>query len=169
MTNQKHNHGAAVGGVESEAAMAATVKKAGFKLLKVKSDFEAAGLDPLGRRYFEKPSWYPQTLRETKKKKVSFYESDGFIQGPKFDIIVEQKNSNKHGTTEEKVFYDLQKIRDGVYGTEHRLWYVFSGDVYDDVGVYKLFEMIAKKENLPVTVIWGLDGLERALKELKSE
>jgi hypothetical protein len=76
------------------------------------------------------------------------------------------KNSNKHGTTEEKVFYDLEKIRDGVYGTEHELWYIFAGNVAENTGVYKLFESKAKKEKLPVRIIWGFEELERALKEL---
>jgi len=165
----KHNHGAAVSGVSSERLMAETIEHAGYKLLKVKKDFETAGVDPMGKRYFKKPSWYPSLLKETPKKKESYYESDGFIQTQNYGIIIEQKNSNKHGTTEEKVFYDLEKIRDGVYGSEHKLWYVFSGDVHEDVGVYKLFESKAKKENLPVRVIWGLDGLKSALESIKGE
>ena len=161
-----HNHGAAVSGVKAEILMRKAAANAGYNILKIKSDYEQAGVDPMGKRFFRKPDWYPTILKETSTAKESFYESDGFIQTKNTGIILELKNSNKHGTTEEKVFYDLEKIRDGVYGTEHKLWYIFAGDVAEDTGVYKLFEAKAKKENLPVRIIWGFDGLEQALREL---
>jgi hypothetical protein len=161
-----HNHGAAVSGAKAEILMRKAATNAGYDILKIKSDYEQAGIDPMGKRYFRKPEWYPTILKETSKAKESFYESDGFIQAKNTGIILELKNSNKHGTTEEKVFYDLEKIRDGVYGTEHELWYIFAGNVAENTGVYKLFESKAKKEKLPVRIIWGFEELERALKEL---
>ena len=88
----------------------------------------------------------------------------------KKSIIVEQKHSDKHGTTEEKVFYDLKKIEFGVYGKEHELWYVFTGDASQSIEVYKEFATEAKRLNLPVKVIWGFEQykneLEKYIKEV---
>lgn len=161
-----HNHGASLSGAKAENLMKKAAAKAGYNILKINSDFKEAGLEPIGKRYLRKPEWYPKILKQTTIEKESFYESDGFIQAKNTGIILELKNSNKHGTTEEKVFYDLEKIRDGVYGTEHQLWYIFAGDVAEDTGVYKLFEAKVKKENLPVRIIWGFDAFQQALKEL---
>jgi hypothetical protein len=99
-----HNHGAAVSGAKAEILMRKAATNAGYDILKIKSDYEQAGIDPMGKRYFRKPEWYPTILKETSKAKESFYESDGFIQAKNTGIILELKNSNKHGTTEEKVF-----------------------------------------------------------------
>ena len=57
----------------------------------------------------------------------------------------------------------------GVYGKKHALWYVFTGNVAEDVQVYKEFEMQAKKQKLPVKVVWGLDGFIKELKKLNKE
>ena len=80
--------------------------------------------------------------------------------------LLSKKHSDKHGTTEEKVFYDKEKIKLGVYGKRHELWYIFTGDVAADVAVYKEFELEAKKANLPVKIIWGWDGIESELRSL---
>ena len=81
--------------------------------------------------------------------------------------IVEQKHSDKHGTTEEKVFYDLEKIKKGVYGEDHELWYVFTGNVAKDIEVYREFEKEVKALNLPVKIIWGFENYKKELLKLK--
>ena len=90
----------------------------------------------------------------------------GFIQLENNGIIIEQKNSDKHGTTEEKVFYDLEKIRLGVYGTVHELWYVFTGDVCNEVNAYKEFQMQAEALKLPVKIIFGWEAFEKELENI---
>tara|TARA_B100001248_G_scaffold1447_1_gene1068 strand:+ start:877 stop:1386 length:510 start_codon:yes stop_codon:yes gene_type:complete len=157
-----HNHGAAVSGTKSEKKLSAVCNKHGIPCLKVKKDFKVYSLDEWGTRYHMPPAHWGQKTPTGKQRR---FESDAFLPVGK-GIIVEQKNSDKHGTTEEKVFYDKEKIKLGVYGKRHELWYIFTGDVAADVAVYKEFELEAKKANLPVKIIWGWDGLESELKSL---
>jgi hypothetical protein len=55
-----HNHGAAVSGAKAEILMRKAATNAGYDILKIKSDYEQAGIDPMGKRYFRKPEWYPR-------------------------------------------------------------------------------------------------------------
>jgi hypothetical protein len=159
----EHNHGAALSGVKSEKLLVKTVKSKGLSILRVQNDFKKVGINEWGTRYHKPPSqWSQKTLKGKQRKFVA----DGFIPLKERGIIIEQKNSDKHGTTEEKVFYDLEKIRLGVYGTEHDLWYVFTGQVCEEVEAYKEFEKQAKADNLPVKVIWGWSKFEEALENI---
>lgn len=161
----KHNHGAAVSGTKSEKELHRITKSVGLPYLKVKRDFEKHGLDEWGRRYHKPPQDWNQRTKTGKQRK---YVSDGFVFNPNTNrsAIIEQKHSDKHGTTEEKVFYDLLKIKKGVYGNEHQLWYVFTGMVANDIEVYKEFEKEAKALNLPVKIIWGFDNYKNELLKL---
>ena len=158
-----HNHGAAVSGVKSETKMVGIVRSEGHRILKTKKDFKKFGISEWGTRYHKPPLHWPQKTPKGKQRK---FVADGFIPLKKGGIIIEQKNSNKHGTTEEKVFYDLEKIRHGVYGTDHDLWYVFTGDVCGKVNQYKEFEMQAKAEKLPVKIIFGWEAFKKELKNI---
>lgn len=159
-----HNHGAAVSGVKSERKMTGVVKSKGHTILKTQKEFKKAGINQWGTRYHKPPSHWSQKTPKGKQRK---FVADGFIPLENGGIIVEQKNSNKHGTTEEKVFYDLEKIRLGVYGTDYDLWYVFTGDVCEDIKPYKEFEMQAKAEKLPVKIIFGWEAFEKELENIK--
>mgnify|MGYP003108995858 CR=1 FL=1 len=160
-------HGAAKSGSESELRLRAIVKKHGFQLLRIQKDFDEAGLKILGRNKFKKPEWWPEQCKKTRKKgNESFFNADGFLNVGD-GIIIELKNSNKHGTTDEKVIYDLEKIRDGVYGKDHKLIYAFVGKVCQDIGPYRLFELKAKMEDLPVQTVFGWDELEKVIESLK--
>jgi hypothetical protein len=162
----QHNHGAAVSGTKSENKLAQITRSVGLRFLKVKDDFENLGLSQWGRRYHKPPSNWQQKTKTGKQRK---FESDGFIpitdQGR--GIIIEQKHSDKHGTTEEKVFYDLMKIEKGVYGKENWLWYVFTGEAAEDIEVYKEFCLEAKQKGLNIKIIWGFDNYEKELKNVK--
>jgi hypothetical protein len=158
----KHNHGAARSGTKSEKKLVSVCRRYGIPCLKVKKDFKNYGINEWGTRYHKPPEDWKQKTPKGKQRK---FESDGFIPVAA-GIIVEQKHSDKHGTTEEKVFYDLNKISKGVYGSKHTLWYVFTGKAAANVQAYREFELEAKKAKLPVKVIWGWDGLAKELKKL---
>ena len=158
-----HNHGAAVSGVKSEKKMAVVVESKGHTILKTEKDFKKAGLGQWGRVFHKPPSHWSQKTKTGKQRK---FVADGFIPLKNSGIIIEQKNSNKHGTTEEKVFYDLEKIRLGVYGSDYDLWYVFTGNVCNDVDAYKEFAMQAKALKLPVKVIFGWEAFEKELENI---
>tara|TARA_Y100001973_G_scaffold58471_1_gene86119 strand:- start:621 stop:1127 length:507 start_codon:yes stop_codon:yes gene_type:complete len=161
----KHNHGAAVSGTKSEKKLTSLCKKHNIPCLRIKEDFKKYGVNEWGTRYHKPPKDWDQKTPTGRQRR---FVSDMFlpIEG---GIIIEQKNSDKHGTTEEKVFYDKEKIQLGVYGKKHALWYVFTGEVAKDASVYKDFEKRVKKQKLPVKVIWGWDGFEKELKKLNKE
>ena len=158
-----HNHGAAISGVKSEKQLVTTVQNKGLTILRTKKDFKNLNIPERGTRYHRPPSHWAQTTRTGKQRK---FVADGFIPLDNGGIILEQKNSDKHGTTEEKVFYDLEKIRLGVYGDDFDLWYVFTGDVCEEVEAYREFEMQAKALELPVKVIFGWEAFEKELENI---
>jgi len=166
MSNDKHNHGAAVSGTKSEKELSRITKSLGFPYLKNKDDFEKHSLKEWGRRYHKPPKEWTQ---QTKKGNSRKFVSDGFIPTTKSGtgIIIEQKHSDKHGTTEEKVFYDLKKIQKGVYGETHQLWYVFTGQAVNEIEVYKEFEKEALRMKLPVKIVWGFENYKKELLKLK--
>ena len=53
-----------------------------------------------------------------------YFLADGYC--PELDAIIELKGGDKSGTTEEKVFFDLEKLRDGCYG-ERTVLYITEG------------------------------------------
>ena len=165
----KHNHGASVSGTKSEKKLYQVTESVGLTFLKVKDDFEKHNLSEWGRRYHKPPKFWNQKTRTGKQRK---FVSDGFIlieAKTGRGIIIEQKHSDKHGTTEEKVFYDLKKIEFGVYGKEHELWYVFTGGASQDVEAYKEFANEVNRLNLPVKVIWGFEQYKSELKKIQKE
>jgi len=157
----KHNHGAAVSGATSERNFSAVCKELGLTLLNKKKkgkqhevflDDESISL--WGKKWFKYPSPYENT-RTKSGKEIKKYIADGFIK--ELGVIMEIKNSDKDGTTEEKVFYDLWKIENGVYGSEHELWYLFMGKSFHEAVPYCIFREEAKRRGLNVKVIWGMD------------
>lgn len=155
----RHNHGASVSGTKSEKKLKTLTESLGLPFIKERL---------WGKTLFKPPKHWSQKTKTGKQRK---FIADGYIEVPgKKSIIVEQKHSDKHGTTEEKVFYDLKKIEFGVYGKEHELWYVFTGNVSQSVEVYKEFAAEAKRLKLPVKVIWGFEQykneLEKYIKEV---
>lgn len=162
----KHNHGAAISGRHSQRKLTEITLEAGFQILRNKKDFEKAGIDEWGTRYHKPPAHWDQKTPKGKQRK---FESDGFIPLEKSSIIIEQKHSDKHGTTEEKVFYDLEKIRLGVYGKKHKLWYVFTGLAIHDTQPYKEFEKQVKLDKLDVKIIWGWEEYKNELNKIKNK
>ena len=156
-----HNHRAAITGTKGERILKEILNSHGLNLLNKKADFKAHGLTREGRKTFKCP--YSES---------GIFLSDGFI--PELNIIVEYKYGEAHGSTEEKIFCDLEKIRDGVYGTEFPLVYIFKGtvEVSPSEGKRCWAKIVAnkiKKENLPVEVVFADtdNGLEKWILEKK--
>lgn len=153
------NHGAAASGVKGEKILREALSVHGLSLLRKKKDFKDTDFEYKGTIQFESP--YDSGT----------FQSDGFI--PELKTIVEIKYGEKHGTTEEKVLVDLEKIRDGVYGTDYPLVYIFWGtpEVPGTKNTGRcwanVFRDKVEKENLPVKVVYATtdNGFEKWIKE----
>jgi len=134
----------------------------GFRYHTTAKELRSADIEPYGTLFHRPPSSWPQLTPRGKQRK---YIADGFIQlwlgNACKGIIIEQKSQDKYGTADEKVFYDLAKIRNGVYPAKHELWYVFTGIKANSLAVYQEFAIEA--HTLPVTVIWGYRHLALCL------
>ena len=143
-----HNHGAAVSGVKSEETFKLILENCGIPVLRKKEEFRKF----YGKRmafskmkeaiYLEIPeSWKEDNFKTNSGKEPKFYVD--YYQ-PNFDLRIELKYSQTHGTTEEKVFFDLEKIRDNVYG-DKKLLYVFFGPLANKQKLFRLFSKKVKQ------------------------
>ena len=101
---------------------------------------------------------YDEAARSVGKKGQHFL-TDGYC--PEINVAFEFKYGRAHGTTEEKVHCDLNKLREGIY--PDCLWYVFVGTP-EKSPHSAYFKMIVEKENLPCRVIFGMEALNEALR-----
>jgi len=155
MSKSTDEHNAAKNGVKGERILREELTKHGFTLLKKKEHFKNSQHPYKGTISF--PSPYDNGA----------FQSDGFI--PELGIIVEIKYGEKHGTTEEKVMVDLEKIRDGVYGSKYPLTYFFWGtpEVPNTKTAGRrwanVFRDKIKKEAHPVEVVYATtnDGFNK--------
>lgn len=141
------NHHAAMSGKVSEQYFRESIRNAGFSILRSKDEFIEAygkrGLNYLRDSiHLNVPKWWEEEANffSKKGKKAKFYV-DGYL--PEFDLRVELKYTNAYGTTEEKVMFDLEKIRDGAY-SEKKLLYVIFGPLAKKQNVFNLFELKVK-------------------------
>ena len=151
--SKKHNHGASISGGRSEDKVQNAVEQVGFRRLHKKEHFKNQGKHSYeGTVRLPKPKKYTKA----KEKRTNNFITDGLIVNPKNikAAIIESKYSGAHGTTEEKVFYDLFKIEDGIYGAQYPLVYLFQGPICESVNEYRLFADEAERRNLPVHVIF---------------
>ena len=140
-TNKKDGHGASKSGIASENKFKFLIESSGYSLLKLKEEFvakfgkeEGLSLWKESREIPIPPEW------QYVDKKI--FQTDGYI--PEFNINVELKYSNAQGTTEEKVMYDLLKIKDGVYSNK-KLVYIFFGPRAKNCDIFKHFDREVKK------------------------
>lgn len=140
MTKPIHNHGAARSGKKSEHMFRDEIRNEGFSVLREKKDFQdfygkKQGEDVYRNAILVKvpPIWVSENIGFDKKSK---FITDGFL--PDFDQVLELKYSKSAGTTEEKIFYDLEKIRDGVYDNRRLLYCIF-GPLAEEQRLFKLF------------------------------
>ena len=165
-----HNHGAAVSGATSEKNLKEFLNKRGYKLLKKKGELEEEGLESLSQLPI------PDSMRNLdSEEQYHYFLHDGIV--PSLKLIIESKYTKKKGTTEEKIFWDLEKIEQGVYDNSNGfdLWYVIWGPQARRQAIYAYFEQRVKEKKLPVKVLRfeKLSDLEPHIKqrliELKGE
>ena len=153
MSEKKDHHGAARSGVVGEANLKKILEERGIPLLRTQEEFV--------KYYNTIPKKQAKQLAREKMKlacpwqPTQSYRPDGWI--PTTDTTIEIKFGVKHGTTDEKIFLDLEKIRDGVY--PENLTYIFWGtpEQYKSGRrcFARVFEKKCKDENLPVEVIFA--------------
>ena len=153
--NKEDGHGGCAAGQRSEARLTAACEAAGLRRLHIKEHFKDSIHPYEGTRRLPKPPRF--TLAE--KKRTNNFFSDGLVENPNNTsaAIVESRNSDKRGTTEEKVFFTLEKYRNGVYtkhGDRYPFVMLFQGTQCENVNEYRLFEKIAREEKLPIHVIF---------------
>lgn len=107
------NHGAARSGAEREKILREFFLKNDLTFVKKKEECAALGIDYLGTIRHDVPEEYAECG-------FNYFLTDGYC--PEIDAIIELKGGDKSGTTEEKVFFDLEKLRDGCYGNRTILY-----------------------------------------------
>jgi len=152
-------HNGARNGLKGERILREALNNHGLSLWKVMKDFKGSEFS------------YDGTVRFDSPYDDGSFSSDGFI--PELQRIVEIKYGEKHGTTEEKVMVDLEKIRDEVYGLEYPLVYFFWGT--PEVPGTKttgrcwanVFRDKVEKEGLPVEVVFATtnNGFDKWVKK----
>ena len=155
-------HNGSRNGLKGERLLREKLNSHGLSLWKVKKDFEGSEFS------------YDGTVRFDSPYDDGSFSSDGFI--PELQYIVEIKYGEKHGSTEEKVLVDLEKERDGVYGSKYPLVYIFWGTPEHPgtktTGRHwaRVFRDKVEKENLPVEVVFATtdNGLDKWIEKVKS-
>jgi hypothetical protein len=139
--NKEDGHGAAKAGISSENKFKLFVESCGYSLLKLKEEFVSKFGEEKGVSLWKESREIPIPLEWGYLDKKTF-QTDGYI--PEFDVNIELKYSNASGTTEEKVMYDLLKIKDGVYSNK-KLIYIFFGPRAKNCDIFKHFHREVKK------------------------
>ena len=144
-------HGACASGVKSEKEFKQALVSHGLTVLKKDDDFY---------RYYENFNFSKEQIRSiyencmqltwdksdkfadllngrTVNGKYKKFQPDGYI--PELDTRIELKYSEKNGTTQEKVFYDLMKIKEGFY-SDKKLIYILFGPAAEQQATYELFK-----------------------------
>jgi len=162
-TNQKDFHGAAKSGRKGEELLREIVQSENMTLIKKIEEFKMYYNDDVRAKEIYKNSIrfpYPK-IERYKHTDFKTIMADGYI--PELNVTVEIKFGEKHGTTEEKIFFDIYKIKDGIYGNRTSLLYVFLGPV-SARGHASMFSQVVLDEKLPVTVILGEEALRNYLR-----
>ena len=106
-------HGAARSGQQRELMLREFFNVNGFTFVKTKKECEKLGIPYEGTIKHDVPEEYAECG-------FKYFLADGYC--PELDAIIELKGGDKSGTTEEKVFFDLEKLRDGCYGNRTVLY-----------------------------------------------
>lgn len=130
-------HGAAKSGSKREKTLVSKFKGFGYTLVKKQDECLTEGLE------------YDGCVRITPNVEYledgfKFFLVDGFCK--ELQSYVELKGGDKSGTTEEKIFFDLKKIEDGIYA-DYRLIYIFEGKKEDDKCTRKFIRDLEKLKN----------------------
>ena len=127
-------HGAARSGQKRENNLKTKFQDCGYTLIKLKKECKKNNLP------------YEGTIRiipddEYQQDGYKYFLVDGFC--PELNSYVELKGGDKQGTTEEKIWFDLQKIADGVYA-DYPLLYIFEGKKETDKSTKKFIRDLNK-------------------------
>jgi|TARA_B100000900_G_scaffold400343_1_gene403863 hypothetical protein len=153
-------HGAAASGQRAEKKLRERVVGMGFHYIRTQVDaakYLGIPLTPGGKvRKKDIPrinEWLEgkvnfEAPEEYKEADFGRFESDGYV--PELDSILELKAGDKAGTTEEKIFFDLEKMRDKCYG-DRTVLYIFEGSKEQDKNT-KLFKAKVKKGQAQGTI-----------------
>ena len=95
-------HGAARSGQQRELMLREFFTKNSFTFLKTKKECVTVGVDYEGTIKHDVPAEYAECG-------FKYFLADGYC--PELDAIIELKGGDKSGTTEEKVFFDLEKLQ----------------------------------------------------------
>ena len=106
-------HGAARSGQQREQLLRQFFTENFFTFVRTKKECRVAGVDYEGTIKHDVPAEYAECG-------FKYFLADGYC--PELNAIIELKGGDKSGTTEEKVFFDLEKLRDGCYGTRTVLY-----------------------------------------------
>jgi|TARA_A100001391_G_scaffold34586_1_gene18851 hypothetical protein len=101
-------HGAARSGQQREQMLREFFEDNGFTFMKTKKECEMYGVAYDGTIRHPVPEEYAECG-------FKYFLTDGYVL--ELDAVIELKGGDKSGTTEEKVFFDLEKLRDGCYGS----------------------------------------------------
>ena len=165
-------HGAARSGQQRESLLREMYERQGYTFIRTQKDaaiYLGYELTPKGNvRNKDKSAineWMEGRLHFTCRDEYaesgfSYFESDGFVVEQ--DAILELKGGRSEGTTEEKIFFDLDKIQHGAYGSRP-LIYVFEGTNEDNKCTklfrHRLNELHQKGECLNVSTVCFSDGV----------
>lgn len=167
--NSLDAHGAAAAGHSSETDLFSALKNNGYQVFRKQSDFSSKE-EWKSWMQVERPQEYclggDGGFRDNGTPRA--FCLDFFVITPSGKKVrLEQKNMVKHGTTEEKVIFDLEKVRDGVYNKEDAYFvYAFTGPRSPQCNVAALFQHKAQDENLPIEVVIDPDPAFSALLSL---
>ena len=104
----RSDHGAARSGQQREQMLREFFEDNGFTFMKTKKECEMYGVAYDGTIRHPVPEEYAECG-------FKYFLTDGYVL--ELDAVIELKGGDKSGTTEEKVFFDLEKLRDGCYGS----------------------------------------------------
>ena len=146
--NKADNHHAAKSGVRSEKTLKEYFSSVGHPLYKVKNELKKVALSHM------RSLPVPESMQNLdSENKFKWFEHDGLV--PSLKLMIESKYTEEKGTTEEKIFWDLEKIENGVYNNSENfdLWYIIWGKQAKKQPIYSFFQNKAKQKNLPVKVL----------------
>ena len=167
----KHNHNAASTGRKGEKKLKEFFERNKLTILNTMYEYEEYYTDKdLARKMYNET----KKLASCLEGHNGYFNSDGWC--PELETIIELKYGEKHGTTEEKIYFDLIKIKKGVYGDKYKLLYIFMGTVENKRGKTSLchaefFKTLAAEESLPVEIVFATknNGLQKWIEAEKTK
>ena len=155
------NHHASAEGQKSEQRLRNQIESLGLTFLRDRKDIgKYLGVAASNKKvtdYQEGRTLIKNVPAEYEEAGYEYFKTDGFI--PELNLVIEQKHGTKAGTTQEKIFFDLEKIADGIYDG-YQLIYVFTGHHQCNDKSTKLFEKKLSRLNKTNVRVLKLENIE---------